>query len=95
MTAPLRAARWRSVRPLVLLPALGLGAGAPLLAAPRPATAYTAVRADITITGQVLDERGAALPGVNVIVKGTSTGAQTDVSGRYKIVAPDNATRWW
>jgi TonB-linked SusC/RagA family outer membrane protein len=92
MTAPLRLARWRSVRPLVLLPALGLGAGAPLLAAPRPAAACTAVRADITINGQVLDERGAALPGVNVIVKGTSTGAQTDVSGRYKIVAPDNAT---
>ncbi len=92
MPAPLRSARWRAARPLALLPVLGLAATAPLAAAPRPASPPISVGADVTITGQVLDEKGAPLPGVNVIVKGTSTGAQTDVSGRYKIVAPDNAT---
>ncbi|RZK33813.1 MAG: SusC/RagA family TonB-linked outer membrane protein, partial [Hymenobacter sp.] len=92
MTAPLRLVSWRSVRPLVLLPALSLGLGTAALAAAHPAAHPRAVLADITISGQVLDEKGAGLPGVNVIVKGTSNGAQTDADGRYKITAPDDAT---
>ncbi|MDO7848481.1 TonB-dependent receptor [Hymenobacter sp. M29] len=43
------------------------------------------------IKGQVLDEKGAALPGVNVIVKGTNIGTQTDAEGRYSIKAPADA----
>ena len=92
MTAPLRLASWRSVRPLVLLPALSLGIGTAALAAAHPARPARTVLADITISGQVLDEKGAGLPGVNVIVKGTSNGTQTDADGRYKITAPDDAT---
>jgi TonB-dependent starch-binding outer membrane protein SusC len=53
----------------------------------KPATA-----ADVAVTGRVLDEKGAGLPGVNVVVKGSSTGTQTDPDGRYTITAPDNAT---
>ena len=90
MMAPLRLDFWRTVRPLLLLPALALGYGAH--GAPFAAATAHAVRADITITGQVLDEKGTGLPGVNVIVKGTTTGTQTDASGRYSIQAPDNAT---
>lgn len=48
--------------------------------------------ADITVTGRVLDEKGAGLPGVNVVVKGSTTGTQTDLEGRYTLTAPDNAT---
>jgi len=44
------------------------------------------------VSGRIVDEKGAGLPGVNVIVKGTTTGAQTDADGRYTIQAPDNAT---
>ncbi|GAB2707874.1 SusC/RagA family TonB-linked outer membrane protein [Hymenobacter frigidus] len=44
------------------------------------------------VTGRITDEKGAGLPGVNVIVKGTSTGTQTDADGRYRIEAPDGAT---
>jgi TonB-linked SusC/RagA family outer membrane protein len=44
------------------------------------------------VTGRIVDEKGAGLPGVNVIVKGTSTGTQTDADGRYTIEAPDGAT---
>jgi TonB-linked SusC/RagA family outer membrane protein len=44
------------------------------------------------ITGRIVDEKGAGLPGVNVIVKGTSTGTQTNADGRYTIDAPDGAT---
>lgn len=48
--------------------------------------------ADVTVTGRVVDEKGAAVPGVNVVVKGTSTGTQTDADGRYTLLAPEGAT---
>ncbi len=48
---------------------------------------------DVTVTGRVVDEKGGGLPGVNVVVKGTSTGTQTDADGRYTLPnVPDNAT---
>ncbi|MUP46647.1 SusC/RagA family TonB-linked outer membrane protein [Gramella sp. BOM4] len=40
-----------------------------------------------TITGTVTDEDGLPLPGVNVLIKGTSTGTQTDFDGNYSIDA--------
>ena len=40
-----------------------------------------------TISGTVTDESGLPLPGVNVIIKGTSTGVQTDFDGNYTIEA--------
>ncbi|WBA40911.1 SusC/RagA family TonB-linked outer membrane protein [Hymenobacter canadensis] len=51
-----------------------------------------AAAADVPVTGRVLDEKGAGLPGVNVVVKGTSNGTQTDPDGRYTITAPDTGT---
>ncbi|MBT8273670.1 MAG: SusC/RagA family TonB-linked outer membrane protein [Bacteroidia bacterium] len=39
-----------------------------------------------TISGNVADATGP-LPGVNIIVKGTSTGTQTDFDGNYSILA--------
>lgn len=41
----------------------------------------------ITISGTVSDDAGLPLPGANVIVKGTSTGTQTDFDGKYSIPA--------
>jgi TonB-linked SusC/RagA family outer membrane protein len=40
---------------------------------------------DRTITGKVTSDDGTALPGVNVLLKGTSTGVVTDSEGTYKI----------
>ncbi|MGA9591140.1 MAG: SusC/RagA family TonB-linked outer membrane protein, partial [Salegentibacter sp.] len=40
-----------------------------------------------TVTGSVVDEEGLPLPGVNVIVKGTNNGTQTDFDGNYSITA--------
>lgn len=40
-----------------------------------------------TVTGTVTDHEGITVPGVNVIVKGTNTGAQTDFDGEYTIPA--------
>ncbi len=42
---------------------------------------------EMTITGTVVDEQGLPLPGVNVIVDGTSRGVQTDFDGNYSIDA--------
>jgi hypothetical protein len=39
-----------------------------------------------TVSGTVSDENGA-LPGVNVVIKGTQTGTDTDFDGKYSIVA--------
>lgn len=39
------------------------------------------------ITGTVLDEKGIPLPGVNIIVQGTSRGVQTDFDGNFTIKA--------
>src|SRR5690606_39222414 len=48
--------------------------------------------ADITVTGVVSDaETGQTLPGVNVIIKGTSQGTATDAEGRYSLVVPEDA----
>ncbi|MBO0939870.1 TonB-dependent receptor [Fibrella sp. HMF5335] len=45
-----------------------------------------------TVSGVVSDAKGQTLPGVNVIVKGTNTGATSDVEGRYKVaVTSDEA----
>ena len=40
-----------------------------------------------TITGTVTDDTGLPLPGANVIIKGTSTGTQSDFDGNYTISA--------
>ena len=40
-----------------------------------------------TISGTITDGQGLPLPGVNVVVKGTARGTQTDFDGKYSISA--------
>ncbi|KQC31178.1 SusC/RagA family TonB-linked outer membrane protein [Flagellimonas eckloniae] len=40
-----------------------------------------------TITGTIIDQTGIPLPGVNIIVEGTSNGTQSDFDGNYAITA--------
>ena len=49
----------------------------------------TEENAVITVTGKVVDEGGQAIPGVNVIEKGTTNGTTTDGSGQFSIVVQD------
>ena len=44
-----------------------------------------------TIQGLVVDPNGFPLPGTNVVVKGTTSGTQTDFDGNYTISANENA----
>ncbi|ARK13641.2 SusC/RagA family TonB-linked outer membrane protein [Fibrivirga algicola] len=45
--------------------------------------------AQTKITGRVLDEQQAGLPGVSVVVKGTTQGSVTDAMGNYSLNAPN------
>ena len=46
-----------------------------------------------SVTGKVTDASGGSLPGVSVVVKGTTSGVITDNNGSYSIFnIPDNAT---
>src|SRR5687768_13532756 len=40
------------------------------------------------ISGKVTEENGSGLPGVSVIVSGTTNGTQTDGQGNYAIAVP-------
>ena len=43
-----------------------------------------------TISGTVVDENNESIPGVNIILKGTTKGTTTDIQGRYSLEVPDN-----
>jgi TonB-linked SusC/RagA family outer membrane protein len=40
-----------------------------------------------TVTGTVVDQGGLPIPGVSIIIRGATTGTQTDMEGRYSIEA--------
>ena len=47
---------------------------------------------DKTITGTVTDQEGLPLPGVNIVVDGTTNGTQTDFDGNYSIQGSEGQT---
>lgn len=47
---------------------------------------------EITVTGKVTDNDGLLLPGVNVIIKNTTKGTQTDFDGNYTLNASSGNT---
>lgn len=46
----------------------------------------------VVIRGQVTDVDGETLPGVSVMVKGTTMGTTTDLNGNYSITVPDESS---
>jgi TonB-linked SusC/RagA family outer membrane protein len=52
----------------------------------------TPALAQVNVSGTVRDENAAPLPGVNIVIKGSSTGTITDTDGRYQLSVPDNNT---
>ncbi|MDB5111124.1 MAG: SusC/RagA family TonB-linked outer membrane protein [Mucilaginibacter sp.] len=52
-------------------------------------TVSTSTPISIPITGQIKDDKGQPIPGVNVTVKGTKTSTQTNANGNYSINVPD------
>lgn len=45
--------------------------------------------ADFVVRGKVADEQSNPIPGVNILLKGTTIGTTSDVSGDYSISVPD------
>ncbi|WP_373802965.1 carboxypeptidase-like regulatory domain-containing protein, partial [Bacteroides heparinolyticus] len=54
--------------------------------------AATAYSQDVTITGTVTDANKEPLTGVNVVVKGTTTGAITDIDGNFSVSGKRGST---
>ena len=46
----------------------------------------------VTVSGTVLEESGEPVIGLTVLVKGSSTGTETDIDGHYSISAPSDGT---
>lgn len=58
----------------------------------KPAAVGTIVQSGTVVTGTVTDEKGAVLPGVTVMVKGTQRGTASDNEGNFTIEVPSEAT---
>lgn len=66
---------------------------APKTGAMLPASQATAAAAaDVTVTGRVADAKGGGLPGVTVVVKGTTQGTSTDGNGNFTLAVPSGST---
>ncbi|PWS26218.1 SusC/RagA family protein [Pedobacter yonginense] len=55
-------------------------------------TRVSAQNASKVVTGTVYDEKGITLPGVGVMVKGTSIATSTNIDGKYSITVPASGT---
>jgi TonB-linked SusC/RagA family outer membrane protein len=49
--------------------------------------------ADQVVKGRVTSETGEGLPGVNIVLKGTTRGTSTDVEGRYQLTTPETGSQ--
>ncbi len=54
--------------------------------------AITSVMAQRTVSGKVTDDTGEGLPGVNVVIKGTTSGTTTDLDGNFSLSVDQGAT---
>lgn len=51
-------------------------------------TILVAPQESVTLCGKVVDENGLSLPGVAVLLKGTTIGAATDIDGNFRLTVP-------
>ncbi|MBF9239091.1 TonB-dependent receptor [Hymenobacter sp. BT683] len=80
---------------LVRRTAVLLACGLPALAAaapPAPNLLYASLTADVPVSGRVVGPDGVGLPGVTVLVRGTTVGTSTDANGAFSLNAPEGST---
>ena len=80
------------VRPTVLLLACSLPALAGVTAAPVATHALVRPAADVPVSGRITGADGAGLPGVTVLVRGTTVGTTTNSDGGFSLNAPEGST---
>lgn len=92
MTPTLLTPRW------LVVPALLCGLSLATQASPaKPRVGYvrllrTNAQPDIKLSGRILDEKGSPIPGVTVVVKGTTIGASTNNDGTFLLELPATVT---
>lgn len=74
-----------------LLSTMGLLSFAPTVYANSTSYAVESTQQQVHVSGVVKDSNGEPLPGVNVVVKGTSNGVITDIDGKFQLNAPQDA----
>lgn len=62
------------------------------LVAPAISHAQTNPGTEKMVSGKIVDSIGNAIPGVSILIKGTSKGVSTDLSGKFSLSAPLNGT---
>ncbi|GAA3937043.1 TonB-dependent receptor [Hymenobacter algoricola] len=72
--------------PALATPAVAAGA------AGSPVTMGRHFRADVPVSGRVTQSNGDPLPGVTVLVKGTTIGTSTNADGTFALSVPENST---
>lgn len=81
------------IKPLTALPRISQVSPSAydLSGASAPSWPITTQQVDVdqTLTGTVTDENDNPLPGVNVLVKGSTLGTITDLDGQYQITVPE------
>ena len=65
---------------------------APVMAGFAAPTSSAGAVQDIGVTGRVTGTNGEPLPGVTVLVKGTTNGTATDANGNFSLTVPENST---
>ena len=58
----------------------------------RPVLAEVSVRQGVRVTGTVSDNFGELLPGVAVVIRGSSVGTSTDANGEFTITVPSDTS---
>ena len=66
--------------------------GKQIILTPKKVSSIFDVQQENEVRGSVKDTKGNVLPGANILVKGTSVGAQTDFDGNFSIMVPEEAT---
>ncbi len=81
---------WKSFRALVLAVIFTVGTMDLALATSNPPDSNTGTDEPVqqTVTGKVTGDDGEGIPGVNVVVKGTTVGVITDFNGDYSLNVP-------
>lgn len=81
---------WKSFRALVLAVIFTVGTMDLALATSNPPDSNTGTDEPVqqTVTGKVTGDDGEGIPGVNVVVKGTTIGVITDFNGDYTLNVP-------
>jgi TonB-linked SusC/RagA family outer membrane protein len=80
---------------LVRRSAVLLACGIPAVALATPAMATTRIArpvADVPVSGRVTGPDGSGLPGVTVLVRGTTLGTSTNADGAFSLTAPEGST---